>query len=398
MAEDPRILRTPLLLILTVFFVLLALWWRGEDSRLSTTEGTVVSVVQGDGSRPSDGTAPVPSEAADGRCEDAKTLQRRVSKLAARSVAFLASVQDTISDDLDTWPDKLAESEDPELLYVASYADQSRVHDQLTPARRVELLQRALAVDSTNPMYLTTLMHVCLRNPDAPGCDLPDLEGKLIAFDSDNGQSWALVAASCGLRGDEQCAFQAMEQGAVAPSYRDYYTERVLVTERAMAAVGISYPMRSTTAFILAALEPSTVPLLPGPCTQEAPASMHAACRAYGQRLERHGKSMLSQQAGRAVQLLASSVLGDTAPGEPKEPWKHPMAGAFDDGEPITQAVFHQRIIWDRDLFLEYVAHMQTVGEAQALTDVLAGWGTGPPECLTRPEPVTLEGFVAEED
>ncbi|MEM9385553.1 MAG: hypothetical protein AAGA68_10865 [Pseudomonadota bacterium] len=324
-------------------------------------------------------------EAAD--CTRARGIQARLRDAIGRSLSFFLATQDTLMGDLDRWPDQLEGSTDPEALYVAGGGFGHRP-DHMAPSERIERLGKALAVDTTNPMYLSSLLNLCTQHPSLPDCDLPDAERRLAEFDGDNGLSWALIGMSCAKREEAPCVVEAMERAAQAPAFRDYYIDRALLMERVMGAAGISFPMRSVAGFGFALEDlPSPVRVIEACRMIESPRLDHA-CFGFGQRLEVEGGTMWTQSLGRAVLAVAAKRLGDEQAVEAvrargKRANDERLALHGDSSLAATNDVFTARLLWDRDFFLDFMSHMRQVGEHQAYVDGARGWGTGPSECLT---------------
>ncbi len=385
------------LALLIVLLALLLLGWQQPDAgddgtadpRSATGSEPPSSAVGGAGvEAPATATASTPDPQR--RCQEAKSLQAGLGELVARGIAFFSAAQDTLMGDLERWPAQLEGSDDPELLYAASVGPLGADSGSILPAQQIRQVSRALAVDGTNPIYLSSLLTLCVKHPSTEGCELPRLERRLVEADGDNGQSWELIAISCTTRDDSSCAVDAMERAAQATAYRDYYVERVLLAERAMAVAGLSYPLRSTAAFAFASTYLGGLSIRSTPCWTQASMRLDLACRRYGERLEVQGQSLWTQMRGRAMQRRAMKRLGDedalAALDARHSQANQAIRGQGSDGQiAVTEAVFTQRLIWDRAFFLEYTSHMQRVGEMQARVDVLAGWGTGPADCLTSP-------------
>lgn len=337
--------------------------------------------------------AEAPQQQEDADCARAKGIQARLSDMMGRSLSFMLAAQDSLMGEVDRWPAQLEGSTDPEALYVAAGGGLGSNLDLMPIGERVARLNAALAVDATNPMYLSSLLNLCRQHPSIAGCDLPDVERRLAEFDGDNGLSWALIGASCAAREDVPCVVEAMERASQAPNFRDYYLDRVLLAERVMGAAGLSFPMRSMASFGFAASD-----LLSGAdsiraCRVAESPQLDYACFRFGQRLEAQAHIMITQLHGRAVLVDASKRLGDeqvlNGLAERGQRSNDALAAAFGDEEQaVTNDVFSARLLWDREFFLEFVAHMREVGERQAYLDGATGWGTGPSHCLTPMAPL----------
>lgn len=387
-------MRTLVLLIVALLLLLLGLlgWFGGSVGDGLSVPPTVTTPAAGRSVSAAPAQEPqAPQPVAD--CARARGIQARLSDMMERSLSFLLAAQDTLMGDVDRWPAQLDGSADPQMLYVAAGGGLGRNLTKMAPLEKVERLGRALAVDATNPMYLSSLLNLCMEHRSLAACDLPDLERRLAEFDGDNGLSWALIGASCAARDEVPCVIEAMERASQAPAYRDYYLDRVLLAERVMGAAGLSFPMRSMAAFSFASTD-----LLSGvrsirACRVTEAARLDRACFHFGQRLEAQATIMLTQSHGRAVSAYAAQRLGDEqvreALRERREQLNDDLVATIDD-ERLAAAndVFTARLIWDREFFLEFVAHMREVGERQAYLDGAAGWGTGPPECLTPMQPI----------
>lgn len=331
---------------------------------------------------------PAFDESAD--CRNASGMQDHLRTMMAQGIAYLQQAQDAVMGDLERWPEQIAASDDPRMRYIASFGPLGQRTGAIAPAERIRLVRDALAVDGTNPLYLSTLMRLCIEHRTQGVCDLPELERQLADYDGDNGLSWRLIGMSCTARGDTACAVEAIERAALAPAQRDHYVDTVLLAEQAMAAAGLSFPVSSSSAFAIAWMDQPAAVSKQDPCRGPPAPRMDRACLRHGVRLEAEGTASWTQLSGRVMQATAAERLGDA---QAKAAAMLRLAQANDvlgvaieeDGQlSTTQTVFNARLTWDRDFFLAFMAHMQQVGEARAFVDGATGWGTGPAECLRR--------------
>jgi len=274
-----------------------------------------------------------------------------------------AEYQQTIND----LRDLLAKSPDAEHLHAAALLERD-------PARRIAILGRALVPGHSDAFLAWTAVNSCTRVKEPANCPLEAWEARLLALDSQNSEAWMLSATLRWRAGDVDAALRALRRAAASPESRVYWPEMLAIVERASAVGGHSFIEGLSYAFGAAAMNGPDVGSAVRMC--RAQSSSHRewahACLAYGERVERQGRTMLQTSIARSIQRLALEVLEEEErlaaviarqdAARPKSPV--PLKGEV----ALESAMLHPAF------FERYLDLVRTQGELAGRESLLAEW------------------------
>lgn len=255
--------------------------------------------------------------------------------------------------------ERLAASSDAEHRHVAAILESN-------PAKRIEYLKSAVLKSGNNAFLLWDAVRICSSLTGETSCPLPDWEARLLAVDGQNSEVWVRIAANRLRAGDEDGALQAMQRAAVSPESRAYWPESVEAVERALSAAGnFTFPERVAVAFGSRNL-PRYSDYTSMCRTQPAGNPQWAyACLAYGESLERQGKTEIGQSIGLALQEMALEFLGE----------QEKLAAVLDRQEenraerrPLdTVGTFTDALVFTNPaVFSDYLAELRKLDESSA--------------------------------
>lgn len=202
---------------------------------------------------------------------------------------------------------RLAVSGDPEHLHAAALLEDD-------PAKRIELITRALAADRDNAFRAWGAVHLCAGAYADTGCPLQAWQDRLLQLDSENGEAWVQAALIRMSAGAEGAALRAMQRAAAASESRVYWPDTIEMIERAFAAAS-DMPFRDRVA-LGADFAGTNLPNYSSYlhlCREQAAQSVDwaYACLRYGELSEREGKTLTGQRMALGIQQVALKALGD---------------------------------------------------------------------------------------
>lgn len=255
---------------------------------------------------------------------------------------------------------RLSGSTSAEHLHVAALLE-------IDAASRIELLERALSLNPGDAFLLWSAVHICAEERDASACPLRDWERRLLMFDGQNSESWVRIAANRYQAGETEAALEAMRHAGTAAETRAYWTETIEMIERGFAAgTDYAFPERAGRAFNLAASNLPRYGDYLRMCRDQSVNSVDwaYACSAYGELVERQGKTDMGVQIARSIQKFALEALGETEQAVAVEQRledyrKQPKWG---DNYVVTERL----IVTRPTLFSAWLAAVRTHGESGA--------------------------------
>ena len=182
------------------------------------------------------------------------------------------------------------------------------------PAKRLELLDRAISRSPSDPFLVWGAVRICSEPIQSVPCPLRDWEQLLIAVDGQNSESWIRIAANRYAAGQHGAALEALRYASTAAESRTYWTETIEMIERGLAA-GSDYAFAERAGMAVS----SAASQLPRygdyiqMCEERSAQSVDWAytCLAYGETLENQGKTEVSVAIARSIQIHSLEVLGD---------------------------------------------------------------------------------------
>ncbi len=226
---------------------------------------------------------------------------------ANRFVEDFSAAVEEYEASLNAAKDRLAISEDPEHLHAAALLEDD-------PARRIEMITRALAVDKDNAFRVWGAVHLCAGAYQETNCPLQVWQERMLTLDSENSEAWAQAALIRISAGAEGAALRAMERAASSSESRVYWSETIEMVERAFAAASdMSFRDRVMLGADFAGTNLPNYSSYMNMCREQSAQSMDwaYACLGYGELSEREGKTLLAQRMGLGVQQVALNALGE---------------------------------------------------------------------------------------
>lgn len=257
---------------------------------------------------------------------------------------------------------RLAVSSSPEHLQVAALL----LND---PAERLALMERAVSASPTNDFLLWSAVQVCAELSGGNGCSRPDWERKLLEVDGQNSETWIRIAANRYQAGDTDAALAALRRAATAAETREYWPEMIETIERGLAA-GSDYGFseRAGWALSLAATEMPRYRDYVTMCEEQAAQSVDWAyqCIAYGELVERQGKTDMSKAIALSIQRLALNALGNDEQAAEVERRLLANREALMASARENAALHEQLVVASPAMFSAYLAAVRAHGEAGA--------------------------------
>jgi len=200
---------------------------------------------------------------------------------------------------------RLIVSPDAEHLHAAALLESD-------PVERIELITKALAKGRNDAFLIWDAVRICAESLEQTSCPMRAWEDRLLELDGQNSEAWVRVAANRLIAGDGQAALHAMQRAASASETRVYWTESIEMIERGFAA-GSDYAFaeRASYALGMARSNQPNYLVLYKMCKEQSAKSKDwaYACLAYGELVERQGKTELGQISARAIQKQALELL-----------------------------------------------------------------------------------------
>lgn len=256
--------------------------------------------------------------------------------------------------------DRLSESSSAEHLHLAALLEDD-------PAVRVELLDRAISRNPSDPLLIWGAVQICSEFGESVDCPLRDWEQRLIAVDGQNSESWVRVAANRYAAGEYDAALEAMRYSSTAAESRTYWTEMIEMSERGIAAVSdYAFPDRVRLAFGFS--------LLPRygdyvtMCKEQSAKNVDwaYACMAYGELVGHQGKTEMGVAIARTIQKLALEALGEWEKAAEIEQRLQASRQERMDSIGDYNAETMRLIFSNPTLFYSYLAAVRSKGELEA--------------------------------
>ena len=243
------------------------------------------------------------------------------------------------------------------------------------PEARVELLTRAIALNPADPFLIWSAVNICVESGAGQRCPLGEWEKRLIEVDSQNSESWVRVAANRYAAGEHDKALDAMRHASTAAESRVYWTDTIEMAERGLAAASdYAFPERAGMAFGFAAMRTPVFGDYLQMCKAQSATSVEwaHACLAYGELVERQGKTEMGVSIARALQKIVFEALGQleqAAEIEQRiEARRQARLAALDDHNPAVESVFFST----PSLFSVFLEKMRSEGEQSAWQGIAA--------------------------
>ncbi|MDJ0940658.1 MAG: hypothetical protein QNJ00_12935, partial [Woeseiaceae bacterium] len=123
-----------------------------------------------------------------------------------------------------------------------------------SPFDAIERTQLAMQLGPQHPLVLWQAAELCSREQQGEFCGDPTLRLNSEQILGRNGAYWSKIAAGRIQRGEKEAALAALKRAAVEPQWDDYWIERVMLLERALAVGSdVSYALRITEAMTVTA-------------------------------------------------------------------------------------------------------------------------------------------------
>lgn len=258
--------------------------------------------------------------------------------------------------------DRLSVSSSAEHLHLAALL-------QDDPALRVELLDRAVSRNPSDPLLIWSAVQICSESGESVDCPLRDWEQRLIAVDGQNSESWVLVAANRYAAGEYDKALEAIRHASTAAESRAYWTETAEMIESGFAAVSdYAFPERAYMAFGLAASKLPCYGDYWAMCEEQSAKNVDwaYACVAYGELVENQGKTAMDAELAHSIQRLGLEALGETERAAVVEQrlqaHRQERLDSAKDYNPGTERLFFS----NPSLFYAYLAAIRSEGEVAA--------------------------------
>ncbi|MEM9317138.1 MAG: hypothetical protein AAGA95_21220 [Pseudomonadota bacterium] len=258
--------------------------------------------------------------------------------------------------------ERLSESTSAEHLHVAALLTDD-------PERRFTLMDRAIAIDPTDPILVWRAVQMCSGREAPARCESRDWERQLIAVDGENSESWIQIAANRYTEGDYDSALMALRRASTAAESRAYWPETVEMIERGLAASSDSpFPDRAKMAFGFAAV------LLPSYYDQftmckdqsQKDSEWAYACLAYGELMEARAREEMSVSLARSIQRVALEASGEKKRAEEMmrriEVRNRARLESYSERAPVDRL-----IVSSPSVFSAYLAAVKAEGEESAM-------------------------------
>jgi hypothetical protein len=263
--------------------------------------------------------------------------------------------------------DRLSASAEPEHLVFAALLDRES-------ESRMNLVERAVATNPQDAFTLWVAVNVCADDHKPAACPRPEWERQLLSIDSQNSESWIIVAANRYRRGDLDAALDALQQAATSAESRAFWVETIEMAERGFAVAGdLAFPERATMAFGVAASSQPRINDYVKMCKEQSAADVNwaYACLAYGQTLEVQGKTEMGQSIALALQLMALEAIGDTEAFARVELRKQQRTQERMDAYAESGGRAEELMVYSPALFTSYLAAIRTRGEWEARRSII---------------------------
>lgn len=246
-------------------------------------------------------------------------ITRSISELCTSGESEAVSADDT--PDIDEISAQVAETKRmlesvKERLVVSTEAEHLQLAARLEvdPVKRIALLAQAMESGRNNPFLVWDAVRICSKLRETSGCPLAAWENQLLSIDGQNSESWIRIAANRYHDGDIEAAYRALQRAGTAAESRSYWIDAIEMAERGFAAGSdFAFAERVIAAFSIAAVNLADYGAYHRMCKEQAPirAEWAYACLAYGELLERQGKTAMGASIARSIQERALEAIGD---------------------------------------------------------------------------------------
>ena len=203
--------------------------------------------------------------------------------------------------------ERLIVSLDAEHLHLAAILETD-------PVNRIELITKALVSGWNDAFLVWDAVRICAEAREQTSCPMHVWQDRLLALDGQNSEAWVRTAANRLLAGDNEAALRALQRAASAPESRVYWSESVEMIERGFAAASdYAFAERAAYGFGIAGSNQPDYLVYVSMCNVESAKSQEwaYACLAYGELVERQGRTDMGQSIARAIQERALQSLED---------------------------------------------------------------------------------------
>ncbi len=201
-------------------------------------------------------------------------------------------------------------SADAEHLYVASVLTPVEAPDSI-----ISRIERAARIDPASPLIAMQWLYGCSTFAEACEEGLGVAETFAITTDRSNAELWFTIANARATRNDLDGALEALRRANAATEYREYWFERILVFDRALAASTSTASLeRLTNAIGMVAAMPDVTAALMKLCKSrgEESAEWRVECLRAGEKIESGAETIMSTTMGMALQGDVYELEGDT--------------------------------------------------------------------------------------
>lgn len=282
--------------------------------------------------------------------------------------------------------EQLAASSSAEQLHAAALV-------ATDPEAQLELIKRAVELNSTDPLLLWTAVRLCSESQDALDCPLQEWLQQLTAVNGQNSAAWVQVASNRYTAGDTDAALEAMRSAATSAESRIYWPEMMELVERELSAVSnYSFPVRVSIAMSVAGMELPHTSVLTTMCREQSSEDPEWAytCLSYGELAERQAKNFYSIAVAGSVQQIALEAIGEperASQVQDRIDMFRQELMSFNDIEALNQMHVNP------GLFYSYIEALKTVGEGYAYREIAPEAERLASRCAgSQPEQLTATG------
>lgn len=272
---------------------------------------------------------------------------------------YFTGNDEQITEALRRVSDSLGISADPELLALAAYLQM-----RLSDSGQSEVVDRALSIDSEDPLVAWTWLAIC-EHSNAKRCVDGTVLKHAMSVDGGNGVLLERMASGAFRDGQSERAFAILDHALAAPRFDTYFAEQVSMFDRALAAAGISnYQERFAAAFGYAAAMGRSSDTYSACTVDTLPRAYWHTCAQYGLRLESDGDNVLDQMIGLSMQENVYRLQDD----------QHQIQNVVERKEEIRASLDQTsssdvRLVMNTDetVMRQYMEHLTTYGELAAM-------------------------------
>ena len=257
---------------------------------------------------------------------------------------------------------RLTDSDFSEHLHLAALIEKD-------PQKLADLIDRAVAIDGGNPMLIWDSLHYCSQTNVSADCPLRELEERILSVDGQNSEALIRVAANRYANGNLDEALRLLRRASTSAVTNDFWTQRILLIERGLAAsTEFSFAERAEMAIGIAAAQPAFFGDIIKMCKDQSAYSSEwaYACAAYGNLAETQGKTMMTIMIAQAIQKLAYEELGEVEKAAKIETRMRSLSQAYTSVGSMLDDETSKAVFGSPTLFSAYLATVSAEGEIVA--------------------------------